>query len=183
MYFKRRLIARACLYAPRARACALAGVTLLLTLCVQAGNHCSDSRLCGWWHAAPQHPAQHVRTSTPLHPSPTAVVLMLVAKAPPPLLTLLRLRRHNQWIKFVMDESENERMHLRTFMELWQPSAAQRALVVSAQAVFCAGYWAAYVLFPRTSHRFVGTHTPRPTVLPSPPCVVLVFTPSPHRIS
>ncbi len=55
-----------------------------------------------------------------------------------------------------MDESENERMHLMTFMELWQPSAAQRALVIGAQAVFCAGYWASYVLFPRTSHRFVG---------------------------
>jgi hypothetical protein len=60
-----------------------------------------------------------------------------------------------------MDESENERMHLMTFMELWQPSRAQRALVVGAQAVFCGGYWASYVLFPRTSHRFVGiTHTP-----------------------
>jgi ubiquinol oxidase len=65
-------------------------------------------------------------------------------------------RRHNQWIKFVMDESENERMHLMTFMELWQPSYSQRALVIGAQAVFCVGYWASYVLFPRTSHRFVG---------------------------
>jgi ubiquinol oxidase len=61
-----------------------------------------------------------------------------------------------------MDESENERMHLMTFMELWQPSRAQRALVITAQAVFCGGYWASYVLFPRTSHRFVGKpHTPR----------------------
>jgi hypothetical protein len=59
-----------------------------------------------------------------------------------------------------MDESENERMHLMTFMELWQPSTAQRALVIGAQAVFCAGYWASYVLFPRTSHRFVGTMHP-----------------------
>jgi ubiquinol oxidase len=75
-------------------------------------------------------------------------------------------RRHNQWIKFVMDESENERMHLMTFMELWQPSSGQRALVVAAQAVFCAGYWVSYVLFPRTSHRFVGTRCSLPLPIP-----------------
>lgn len=57
-------------------------------------------------------------------------------------LNTLRSMRHNQWIKFVMDESENERMHLMTFMELWQPSHSQRALVIGAQAVFCVGYWA-----------------------------------------
>jgi ubiquinol oxidase len=68
-----------------------------------------------------------------------------------------------------MDESENERMHLMTFMELWQPSAAQRALVIGAQAVFCAGYWASYVLFPRTSHRFVG-------IIPSGYCFIPVLS-------
>lgn len=37
-------------------------------------------------------------------------------------LRSLRKLEHNNWIKILLDEAENERMHLMTFMEIAQPN-------------------------------------------------------------
>jgi ubiquinol oxidase len=52
-------------------------------------------------------------------------------------LTSLRLmRRDSGWIHTLLEEAENERMHLMTFMTLRKPSRFFRAIVLGAQGVF-----------------------------------------------
>ncbi|KAF9454745.1 mitochondrial alternative oxidase [Macrolepiota fuliginosa MF-IS2] len=72
-------------------------------------------------------------------------------------LTSLRLmRRDNGWIHTCLEEAENERMHLMTFMTLRQPSLFFRALILGAQGVFYNLFFLSYLVSPRVSHRFVG---------------------------
>ena len=59
-------------------------------------------------------------------------------------------------IRILLEEAENERMHLMTFIEIAKPNWFERALVLLAQAVFWHLYFVIYVLFPRTAHRIVG---------------------------
>lgn len=60
------------------------------------------------------------------------------------------------WIKTLLDEAENERMHLMIFIEIAKPNWFERALVLFAQFVFWHFYFILYVFFPRTAHRMVG---------------------------
>jgi len=46
------------------------------------------------------------------------------------------MRRDSGWIHTLLEEAENERMHLMTFMTLRNPGIALRALVLAAQGVF-----------------------------------------------
>jgi len=72
-------------------------------------------------------------------------------------LTSLRLmRRDSGWIHTLLEEAENERMHLMTFMTLRQPSLFFRAMVLGAQGVFYNLFFLSYLISPRTCHRFVG---------------------------
>jgi ubiquinol oxidase len=61
-----------------------------------------------------------------------------------------------KWIKVLLDEAENERMHLMIFIEVAQPSRFERYLVLLAQFLFWHFYFVLYVLFPKTAHRLVG---------------------------
>ena len=92
-----------------------------------------------------------------------AVVLETVAAVPgmvgATLMHLRCLRRSetdNGWIRRLMDEAENERMHLMTFMQIAQPSGAERALVMLAQGVFYNLYFVLYLVAPGVAHRMVG---------------------------
>lgn len=71
-------------------------------------------------------------------------------------LRSLRRLVHCQWIKPTMDEAENERMHLMTFMELAKQRWHQRVMVVCGQGAFFVVYSLFYALTPRIAHRFVG---------------------------
>jgi len=72
-------------------------------------------------------------------------------------LTSLRLmRRDNGWIHTLLEEAENERMHLMTFMTLRQPSIFFRAIVLGAQGVFYNLFFLSYLISPKTCHRFVA---------------------------
>ncbi|KAJ7485040.1 AOX, alternative oxidase mitochondrial precursor [Mycena galericulata] len=72
-------------------------------------------------------------------------------------LTSLRLmRRDSGWIHTCLEEAENERMHLMTFMTLRHSSIWFRALILGAQGVFYNLFFMAYIVSPRTCHRFVG---------------------------
>jgi ubiquinol oxidase len=55
-----------------------------------------------------------------------------------------------------MDEAENERMHLMTFIELARPTAFERLVVLLAQGSFYIGYFLLYLVSRRTAHRLVG---------------------------
>jgi len=72
------------------------------------------------------------------------------------LRSLRMLRRDYGWIHTLLEEAENERMHLLIFMNLKQPGWFFRSLVIGAQGVFFNAFFAAYLVSPRTCHRFVG---------------------------
>jgi len=92
-----------------------------------------------------------------------AVVLETVAAVPGMvggLLQHLKAIRHIRddqgWIKELIDEADNERMHLMTFIKVANPSRFERTLIMLAQAVFYNLYFFLYLLAPKTAHRIVG---------------------------
>lgn len=93
-----------------------------------------------------------------------AVVLETVAGVPGMVagmwqhLRSLRKMQPDQrgWIKILLDEAENERMHLMIFIEIAKPNWFERLIVMFAQFVFWHFYFVLYVLFPKTAHRMVG---------------------------
>jgi ubiquinol oxidase len=92
-----------------------------------------------------------------------AVVLETVAGVPGMvagmwihLKCLRKMQSDRGWIKLLLDEAENERMHLMTFIEIAKPNWLERAMILFAQALFWHFYFILYVFFPRTAHRLVG---------------------------
>lgn len=92
-----------------------------------------------------------------------AIVLETVAAVPGMVgsaLQHLKALRHmsddHGWIRTLMDEAENERMHLLTFIEIARPTRLERWLVIAAQIFFFNTYFLMYLISPRTAHRLVG---------------------------
>ncbi|MDJ0642352.1 MAG: alternative oxidase [Erythrobacter sp.] len=92
-----------------------------------------------------------------------AVVLETVAAVPGMVgglwqhLKALRYMRDDEgWIRTLLDEAENERMHLMTFIEIAQPNAFERFLIAAVQLIFYNLYFFLYLVAPRTAHRVVG---------------------------
>lgn len=92
-----------------------------------------------------------------------AVVLETVAAVPgmvgglwQHLTALRKLRDDEGWIRVLLDEAENERMHLMTFIEIAQPNAFERFLIIAVQLIFYNAYFFLYLFAPRTAHRVVG---------------------------
>lgn len=92
-----------------------------------------------------------------------AVVLETVAGVPgmvgatlQHLRSLRRMEDDHGWIRTLMDEAENERMHLLTFIEIASPTWLERVLIILAQGFFYTLYFLIYVVSPRTAHRIVG---------------------------
>lgn len=92
-----------------------------------------------------------------------AIVLETVAAVPGMVgatLTHLRALRLMQddrgWIRTLMDEAENERMHLMTFIEIAKPSWFERIVILSVQWVFYVFFFFLYLISDRTAHRLVG---------------------------
>lgn len=92
-----------------------------------------------------------------------AVVLETVAAVPGMvgatlnhLKSLRHMRDDHGWIRTLMDEAENERMHLMTFIEIAQPTMLERMLILVAQGVFYNAFFLIYLVSPRTAHRVVG---------------------------
>lgn len=92
-----------------------------------------------------------------------AVVLETVAAVPgmvggllQHLKSLRHIRDDQGWIKELLDEAENERMHLMTFIKIARPSVFERGVIMVAQVLFYNAYFFMYLLAPRTAHRFVA---------------------------
>lgn len=92
-----------------------------------------------------------------------AVVLETVAAVPgmvgsalQHLRSLRRMSDDHGWIRVLMDEAENERMHLLTFIEIAKPSVVERWVIILAQGVFFNAYFLLYLISARTAHRVVG---------------------------
>ncbi len=92
-----------------------------------------------------------------------AVILETVAAVPgmvggalQHLKALRRMQSDNGWIRKLLDEAENERMHLMTFIEIAQPNWFERMLIVFAQGVFYNLFFLLYLISAKTAHRLVG---------------------------
>lgn len=72
------------------------------------------------------------------------------------LRSLRSMKRDHGWIHTLLEEAENERMHLLTFIELRKPGILFRGTVLATQAVFFNAFLLIYVLAPRFAHRLVG---------------------------
>ena len=72
------------------------------------------------------------------------------------LRSLRTLERDHGWIHHLLQEAENERMHLFFFLRLRNPGILYRLLIAGGQGVFFNGYFLFYMLFPKTCHKFVG---------------------------
>jgi ubiquinol oxidase len=55
-----------------------------------------------------------------------------------------------------MDEAENERMHLMTFIEVAKPTIFERLVILGVQWVFYLAFFALYLISAKTAHRVVG---------------------------
>ena len=92
-----------------------------------------------------------------------AVVLETVAGVPGMvagvihhLRSLRKMKDDNGMIKELLDEAENERMHLMTFIEIAKPSKLERLLILLAQISFGLFYTLLYIFFKKTAHRMIG---------------------------
>ena len=92
-----------------------------------------------------------------------AIVLETIAAVPgmvggslQHLKSLRRMEDDHGVIHVLLDEAENERMHLMTFVEIEKPTFIERMLVIIAQVLFYVFYFVLYVLSPKTAHRVVG---------------------------
>ncbi|GAA5866901.1 hypothetical protein JCM8547_003911 [Rhodosporidiobolus lusitaniae] len=72
------------------------------------------------------------------------------------LRSLRLMRRDGGWINTLLQEAENERMHLLSFLKIRGPSPFFRLMVLGAQGVFFNLFFVSYLLSPRAAHRFVG---------------------------
>jgi len=92
-----------------------------------------------------------------------AVVLETVAAVPgmvgatlTHLTCLRRMKDDKGWIRTLLEEAENERMHLMTFIQVAQPTGFERFMIVSVQWVFYLFFFALYLISSKTAHRVVG---------------------------
>tara|TARA_B110000881_G_C18444513_1_gene447771 strand:+ start:248 stop:916 length:669 start_codon:yes stop_codon:yes gene_type:complete len=92
-----------------------------------------------------------------------AVVLETVAAVPGMvagmlihLKSLRKMEDDRGWIKLLLEEAENERMHLMTFIQVAKPTSLERFIIIAAQLVFIAMYSIIYLVSQRTAHRIVG---------------------------
>jgi ubiquinol oxidase len=92
-----------------------------------------------------------------------AVVLETVAAVPGMvggmirhMRSLRRMKDDREAIHTLLEEAENERMHLLTFVQIAQPSLVERMLILLAQGIFFTSFLLLYVVSGRTAHRLVG---------------------------
>lgn len=92
-----------------------------------------------------------------------AVVLETVAAVPgmvggalQHLRSLRRMEDDDGWISTLLDEADNERMHLLTFVQIAKPSWFERVIIIIAQGVFYNLFFILYLLSSRIAHRIVG---------------------------
>eukprot|EP00889_Picochlorum_renovo_P000982 jgi/Picre1/28012/NNA_000973.t1 len=69
---------------------------------------------------------------------------------------LRTMKRDNGWIHTLLEEAENERMHLLTFMQMKNPGLFFRGSVIFTQGVFLSLYSLFYAVSPRHCHAFVS---------------------------
>jgi len=72
------------------------------------------------------------------------------------LRSLRLMKRDHGWIHTLLEEAENERMHMLVFMRRHQPGLLFRGAVMITQGIFWNVFFFSYLVSPRLCHRFVG---------------------------
>jgi ubiquinol oxidase len=92
-----------------------------------------------------------------------AVVLETIAAVPgmvggllQHLKSLRHVRDDRGWIQTLLDEAENERMHLLIYSAIAKPTAGERIGIIVIQFFFYHLYFLLYLISPATAHRVVG---------------------------
>ncbi|MBY8826415.1 alternative oxidase [Sphingomonas colocasiae] len=92
-----------------------------------------------------------------------AIVLETVAAVPGMvgatlnhLKCLRRMEDDRGWIRTLMEEAENERMHLMTFIEVAKPTLFERLVILGVQWIFYLAFFTLYLVSGKTAHRVVG---------------------------
>lgn len=92
-----------------------------------------------------------------------AVVLETIAAVPGMvggmivhLRCLRKIKDDKGWIHTLLDEAENERMHLMVYSHIARPSVWDRIMIFIAQATFIVIYTLVYIISDKTAHRIVG---------------------------
>lgn len=70
--------------------------------------------------------------------------------------SLRLLQRDHGWISTLLEEAENERMHLLLCLNTFEASYLTRLMVVAAQGVMVPVLMGVYLVHPKSMHRFVG---------------------------
>ena len=70
--------------------------------------------------------------------------------------SLRKMIDDGDFIKELLEEADNERMHLMTFIAIAKPSGFERFIILAGQFIFGAFYTILYIFFQRTAHRMVG---------------------------
>jgi ubiquinol oxidase len=92
-----------------------------------------------------------------------AVILETVAAVPGMvggmlvhLRSLRQMKDDHGWIQTLLDEAQNERMHLMTFITIAKPNWFERAMILIAQGLFFNAFFVLYLVSAKTAHRLVG---------------------------
>ena len=72
------------------------------------------------------------------------------------LKSLRKMQDDKGWIKILLDEAANERMHLMTFIKIAKPTFIERLIIMIAQFIFILMYLFIYLISQKTAHRIVG---------------------------
>lgn len=70
--------------------------------------------------------------------------------------SLRTMKRDHGWIHHMLEEAENERMHLFIFLAIKNPSFLFRMFITIGQGIFFNLYFMTYLIAPKYAHRFVG---------------------------
>jgi len=70
--------------------------------------------------------------------------------------SLRQLKRDHGFITTLLEEAENERMHLLVCLDMFKASWLTRAMVIGAQVTVTPALMLVYMVNPRSMHRFVG---------------------------
>ncbi len=92
-----------------------------------------------------------------------AVVLETIAAVPGMvggtinhLRSLRRIKDDRGIIHTLLEEAENERMHLMVYSHIARPNVWDRMMILIVQAIFSIVYFTVYVISDKTAHRIVG---------------------------
>jgi len=80
----------------------------------------------------------------------------MISAAERHMRSLRHMTRDHGWIGELLEESQNERMHLLIWMEHTKPTFPERIFVLFAQGAYAFAYSILYFVTPQTAHRSVG---------------------------